>query len=126
MKLEGYSIQTSYFNAGGAHPKNWAFSASKDGVIWTKNESHVDTNNYMNQAYQSKYVDFHTNGIFRFFRIIVAGESYETHNPNRMDVNQIELFGKYFEGKYSFFTNYYLSRNRFNITFLFLILLLLS
>ena len=82
----------------------------------------------MNKPLQSKYVDFHTKGIFRFFRIIITGPSCASYNPNviRMDLNQIELFGKYYEGQYSEFTQDFSSKNHLRIAIIMLILFLVS
>ena len=56
IEIEGYSIQTSKVGPGGAHPKNWGFSASKDGKRWTKREDFTDAEGHMNAALRSKYL----------------------------------------------------------------------
>ena len=100
IEVDGYSIQTSRCGKGCANPKNWGFTASKDGNKWTSREDYTDTNGEMNGALASKYVPVRNKGIFKFFRFVVTGNSYETSDPIRMVVNQVEFFGRYYEGKY--------------------------
>ena len=109
---EGYVIQTSNFGAGGSHPKNWAVSTSRNGKTWTNKEEYSDTNNCMNSNFRSKYLEFRNKGAFRFFRIYTNGVSYAGHN--KMDVNQIEFFGKFYEGTLAL-TNQVIHRNNIAI-----------
>lgn len=97
IEIEGYSIQTSNCGANCANPKNWGFSSSKDGIKWTLREDQADTNDQMNGALKSRYIPVKSKGAFRFFRFFVTGPSYTSTDPVRMDVNQVELFGKYYD-----------------------------
>ena len=77
IDIEGYSIQTSKCGPACSNPKNWGFSASKDGNKWTVREDYVDENKEMKDSCRSKYLPVKRKGIYKYFRIIVTGESDE-------------------------------------------------
>jgi len=93
IMLKGYVIQTSNASPGCCHPQHWAFSASNNGVSFDAYET-CDAGQEMNDRLAHKYVTF-KKGVYRSFRVHNNGLSY--CNENRLDLNQLELFGTLYE-----------------------------
>ena len=73
------------------HPRHWAFSVSKDDINYVNNTAYDDKNNYMNNNLKTLYVPYQSQQV-RFFRITITGAAY-CGAINRIDLNQVELYG---------------------------------
>ena len=93
IKLEGYSIQTSYYKPGSGvcHPKNWGFDASNDGKKW-EHQVNITDDGTMNKALASRYIGW-SHGTYRYFRLMVTGQQYDEQGKYSLDLNRIEFFG---------------------------------
>ena len=95
IKMDGYSITTSRFDAsdGTAHPKNWGFDASNDNETWFHQRNISDTTEIMNHANATIYVPWNF-GTYKYFRLMMTGEQHDKQGKNGCDITQVEFFGE--------------------------------
>ena len=90
--LRSYKIQSENKGPGNAHLQNWKFTASNDESTWI---SLHEERNYSALNDSSFFREFPVNATqkFSFFRITQTGPSCCSFAPNRMAIQQVELYG---------------------------------
>ena len=91
--LEAYTLQTSQVGETGAHPRDWAFSASYDNNTWSEPLRYIDEEGVMANSLRMITLPVDLAGKYKHFRITITGYPHGSYSDPRMDVNQIELFG---------------------------------
>ena len=94
INIKGFSITSSQMEPGPdvTHQKNWGFDASLDNDTWENAVNFTDANGDMKRKMASAYFGWDY-GIYKYFRLTITGEQYDTQKKNSIDLNQIELFG---------------------------------
>ena len=120
---KSYRIKTFHLGSGYSHPKSWTLSASSNNVTWMTidNQSNVDKTNVGNTSFTFKIKNFET--FFKYFRITLL-ESHDITNgwTKRLSFSEFDVYGAIQSVIYATRC----AKSNKNISFVFLIILLIS